>query len=497
LISAAVLIAGTALIYPMVGSEYLPKSETGGFSLEIALKEGAYLRRTEGVVRNIETLLKETFGDKIKMIYSQIGEGASTNSEDAVFMGDNTALIKVALAGGVEKEIDQIIQTAREIVAGIPDVEIKAIPDGSSFSSDLGAGESPVVVEIKGRDLDRLEEIGASVKTILADIPELINVETSIENGAPELDVVIDRHRASLYGLNLSGIISQLQGRLMGQKAGHIENQGELNDIVVKLPEVALPELKNLYLKGEKTEVPLFEVAAISESQAPKKLYRHNQNRVARVTADLQGDIPLDRAIEKVKLQLSQVPLPAGYGMEVAGEEAKRRETMSSMGFALTLSLILVYMVMASQFESLIHPFTIILTIPLAGVGAIWAFFLLGMPLNMMAYIGLIMLAGIAVNNAIILVDAINRLKAAGRDLRSAIVEAGENRIRPILMTSLTTILALLPLTFGFGESASLRSPLAIAVIGGLITSTALTLVVIPCLYHVFDRRISSRTQNA
>lgn len=492
LILTAILIALTAFIYPMVGSEYLPKSEAGGFSLEIALKEGAYLHRTEGVVHNIENLLEAAFGDQIEAIYSQIGSGASLDADDAVFMGDHTALVKVILAKDAREQSDQMIQTIREMTSGLPDVEIKVIADGSSLASDLGAGEAPVVVEIKGRELDQLEQIGASVKTAMMGIPELINVETNIENGAPELDVVIDRSRASLYGLNSAAIITQLQGRLMGKNAGHFENQGELNDIVVKLPEVALTELKDFRLKGDNTDVPLFEVATISASQAPKKLFRRNQNRIARVTANLQGDIAFDKAIEKVKLQLSSIPLPPRYEMEVEGEEAKRQETMSSMGFALALSLILVYMVMASQFESLIHPFTILLTIPLAGVGAIWAFFLLDMSLNMMAYIGLIMLAGIAVNNAIILVDAINKLKEQGKDLRSAIVEAGVSRIRPIVMTSLTTILALLPLTFGFGESASLRSPLAVAVIAGLITSTLLTLAVIPCLYYVFDRRVST-----
>ena len=164
---------------------------------------------------------------------------------------------------------------------------------------------------------------------------------------------------------------------------------------------------------------------------------------------------------------------------------------MSSLSFALILSIILVYMVMASQFESLIHPFTILLTIPLAVIGSILTFFILGNTLNMMALIGIIMLAGIAVNNSIILVDRINQLIREGMERKEAIIYAGQQRIRPILMTSLTTILALLPLTFGFGENASLRSPMALAVIGGLVTSTILTLVVIPCVYDIFDRVIT------
>jgi HAE1 family hydrophobic/amphiphilic exporter-1 len=191
--------------------------------------------------------------------------------------------------------------------------------------------------------------------------------------------------------------------------------------------------------------------------------------------------------VAKVREQISNLDFPPDYQVDIVGEEQKRQEAMGNLGFALILSVVLVYMVMASQFESLLHPFTILLTIPLAGVGTVWAFLLIGKPLSIMAYIGIIMLAGIAVNNSIILVDAINRFKEKGLPLRDSIINAGENRIRPIIMTSLTTILALFPLTLGVGESASLRSPMAIAVISGLITSTLLTLIVIPCIYYVFE----------
>ena len=184
---------------------------------------------------------------------------------------------------------------------------------------------------------------------------------------------------------------------------------------------------------------------------------------------------------------LKSVPLPIDYKMEFTGEELKRKESMSNLSFALILSLILVFMVLAAQFESIIQPFVIMLTIPLAGVGTVLTFFFLGKTLNMMAYIGIIMLGGIAVNNAILLIDRINQLRENGMQKKEAIVLAGSQRIRPILMTSLTTILALLPLTIGIGESASLRAPMALAVIGGLVSSTLLTLVVIPCVYWVFD----------
>jgi HAE1 family hydrophobic/amphiphilic exporter-1 len=193
-----------------------------------------------------------------------------------------------------------------------------------------------------------------------------------------------------------------------------------------------------------------------------------------------------DKVIKMPDLLSARWPfLPTTNGFH--GEELRRRESMSNLTFALVLSLVLVFMVLASQFESIIQPFMGMLTIPLAGVGTILTFFILGKPLNMMAYIGIIMLAGIAVNNAIILIDRINQLREEGTPKRDAIILAGSQRIRPILMTSITTILALLPLTIGLGESASLRSPMALAVIGGLFSSTILTLIVIPCVYWVFD----------
>ena len=214
---------------------------------------------------------------------------------------------------------------------------------------------------------------------------------------------------------------------------------------------------------------------------------RNNQARTVYLYADVSREVSFNKIVLEAEKRLDPIILPLNYKMDITGEELKRQESMSSLTFALILSLVLVFMVLASQFESLLQPFIIMFTIPFAGVGTILAFFLLGKSLNMMAYIGIIMLAGIAVNNATILVDRINQLREGGLSKRDAIIEAGSQRIRPIIMTSLTTILALLPLTLGFGESAALRAPMALAVISGLVTSTALTLIVIPTVYWVLD----------
>ena len=280
-----------------------------------------------------------------------------------------------------------------------------------------------------------------------------------------------------------------MQSRLEGVEAGEYEVDGEMRDITIRQPHLNINELSNLEIVSGDNRYRLADVATITEEQLPREINRSNQSRVGKVSAYVADDVVFDHVVNMLQTKLKDVPVPNGYRIRMAGEEVKRKESMGGLTFALILSVVLVYMVMAAQFESLIHPFTILLTIPLAMVGAILTFYIIGKPLNMMAYIGMIMLAGIAVNDSIILVDTINQLRNGGMKKLEAILQAGKQRIRPIVMTSLTTILALLPLTFGFGESSDLRSPMAWAVVGGLITSTLLTLVVIPCVYDVMTKK--------
>ncbi len=484
---ALIIVAATIYIYPKVGSEYLPTTETSEFTLDVVLTEGTQLQRTSTTIMAIENMLTDILDGKIEIIYSQIGPSTSITNDRSVFQNENTASIKIKLNKESIAESDQIIAAVTELVGTIPDAEITIHRDETALQSTLGTDEAPLIVELKGSDLQELETYSERIKESLSEILELMNIKTSIEAGAPEIDVVIDRYKAGLFNLTANGIATQLTELLMGKNAGKYEKAGEMSDITVKMPEISLYEFNSIKLKSGNIEVPLYEVATIKESTSPKQLLRRNQNRIGKITADFEQSISFDKVVQKVKNQIDRISLPDGYQTQIVGVEQKRQDAMSNLNFALLLSIILVYMVMASQFESLIHPFTILLTIPLAAVGAIWAFFLLGNPLNIMAFIGLIMLAGIAVNDSIILVDAINQFKARGYSLKESIVRAGENRIRPIIMTSITTILALLPLTIGIGESASLRSPMAIAVIAGLISSTLLTLIIIPCVYHVFE----------
>jgi HAE1 family hydrophobic/amphiphilic exporter-1 len=249
-----------------------------------------------------------------------------------------------------------------------------------------------------------------------------------------------------------------------------------------------MEELSNLPIETSSgVKLRLRDVATLEEGVGPTTIQRHNQARIVTVSAYLNDEVTLSQAVARVNRLTEAVLLPPGYQFHVAGAEENRQASFGQLQFALILSIILVYMVMASLFESLVHPFTILLTLPLAGVGVVFAFFLAGVPFSVMALIGMVMLGGIAVNDSIVLVDYINRLRITGVGLREAVIRSTQDRLRPILMTSTTTILALLPLAIGLGEGARLRAPMALAVIGGLVTSTLLTLVVIPVVYELME----------
>jgi HAE1 family hydrophobic/amphiphilic exporter-1 len=373
------------------------------------------------------------------------------------------------------------------MLANIPDLEAQLIQEQTALELTLGSETSPIVVEIHGEDMNIIQKLTEQAQQQMLSVDNLYNIETGLDVGRPEINIVLDRVRAGIYNINANQLSSQLGIYLAGTEAGQWESEGEIRDIIIKLPEVGVYQLGDIMITSGEQKIPLSDIADIRISNAPKEIYRKNQTRVGTITADMRKTRPLDHVVSEITEKMNTLTFPLYYKYEITGEEQKRKEAFQNLKFALILSLILVYMVLASKFESIIQPFTIILSIPLAVVGAILIFFFMGKSLNIMAYIGIIMLVGIAVNDSIILVDMIIQLKKEGFPRFEAIIQACQRRIRPIIMTSMTTILALLPLTFGFGEGAALRSPMALAVIGGLITSTLLTLVVIPCVYAVMD----------
>ena len=499
--SAILLLCGTVLIIPYVGNEFMPKTESNAFSINFKLAEGTQLNRTDKTAEGLESIVKNVLGDKVETIYTHVGPSDTESSTaQSVFEDENTGSIKVILKREHAVPSSKAINALGTIMENIPGMEVEFIQDESALQSTLGTDVSPIVVEVSGDDLDMVDSLSKQIKEKMMTMEALFNIKTSMEGGAPELDVIVDRYQAGMFNVSVANIISQVQEQLEGTEAGDFESEGEMKDMTIKLPDISIGELADMKITSGTEFMRLSDLAEIKMNLAPKEIIRKNQSRVAEVTAQHKPELYFDQVIKEIETLVAEIELPPNYKIRVTGEELLRKESMESLSFALLLSVILVYMVLASQFESLIHPFTILLTIPLAAVGAILIFFILGNPLNIMAYIGIIMLVGIAVNDSIILVDAINQLKLNGQKTIDAIIGAGQQRIRPIIMTSLTTILALLPLTFGFGESASLRSPMALAVIGGLVTSTILTLIVIPCVYAVFDQLIqwiSSKNKSA
>ncbi|HEX2920385.1 MAG TPA: efflux RND transporter permease subunit [Bacteroidales bacterium] len=485
---AIVLMGICGLLVPRIGSEFMPKSESSQFTIDLRLPEGTDLTRTASTTARIESLIRDLLGDKLSLIYCHSGsDNTSTLNKSDIVKGGNEASIKVLMKKEYAAETEQVISLIGKQIGALPDLEVSFKREESSLNAVLGTTEAPFALEISGKDYYEIERIMNESKTILLNDPDLFNITTSLDEGTPEVEIAIDRFKTSFYNVTVENIINQLKGYLEGSAAGTFEKEGELKDVTIKLGNISVNQLNDLLINAGNVKVPLSELAKIKTVISPREITRRNQARTCYVYASVSEGIALDKVIKKASAYLEPVVLPVDYKMSFTGEEMLRKESMKNLSFALILSLVLVFMVLAAEFESVIQPFVVMLTIPLAGVGTVLAFFILGKSFNMMAFIGVIMLGGIAVNNAILLIDRINQLRGNGLNKKDAIALAGSQRIRPILMTSLTTILALVPLSLGFGDSASLRSPMAIAVIGGMISSTILTLVVIPCVYWVFD----------
>ena len=463
---ATALMIVSYLMLPLIGMEFMPKTESKEFSILVTMEPGTRLKSTDNAVRTIEDAIRTLGQDDIEWQYTLVGPSNLESQSGGKLESENQSQIKVKIKKDSKLDADYFITNINENYPLPEGVEISYEKGESALQSILGTEGAPLVIEVKGEELELLDELCTEIKEKITGIPGIYDIKSSLEKGAPEVNIKIDRLKSGIYGIDVATVSNQVSEKLAGKDAGTFETQGEKK-----------------YRLGE--------IADIEITSAPKEINRVNQSRTGIVTAMIEKQYSLSHITPAIKAKLSEVEFPAKYSAKITGEEEMRQESFSGLGFALFLSILLVYMVMAAQFESLRHPFTILLTIPLAGVGCILAFLLTGQTLNMMAFIGIIMLAGIAVNSSIILVDAINRLKEEGHPLEEAIKMAAQHRVRPIIMTSATTILALLPMCFGFGEGASLRSPMALAVIGGLLTSTIMTLIVIPCVYYVIDRKKS------
>jgi HAE1 family hydrophobic/amphiphilic exporter-1 len=474
------------LLVPFIGSEFMPKTDSKEFTINLQMTEGTSLERTSTAAGSMEKMIQELLGDEVQAIYSKIGPSSgTTTTTSTVYEGDNTAEIKVVLKQNGKYVASQVVETVAKWYAENPQFKVTFTQDETALKSILGTQDAPLVVEVRGTELAEISKITKEVQASIKDIPGIYNLQTNVEGGYPEVNIVVDRFRAGSYNLSVTEIVNQVTAKLKGQTVGQMDKDGELRDITIRVPKIGVAALGDMIIKNGTSVIRLYEVAKLDQTIAPNEIYRRNQNRIGKVMAEIDKSQSLDKVVAAVQAKIAPITLPSDYSFKIAGEEQKRQESTTNLYWALLLSIVLVYMVLASQFESLVHPFIVILTIPFAIVGTVILFFIMGQTFNMMALIGIIMLAGIAVNDSIILIDRINQLRMTGMDKRQAISMGSQQRLRPILMTSIITVIALLPLTIGFGESASLRSPMAYAVIGGMITSTLLTLFVIPCVYDL------------
>jgi len=350
-----------------------------------------------------------------------------------------------------------------------------------------------VEVEVRGHDLEISDALARRVQQVVANVDGITDTKISRETGTPEELIIVDRQKSADMKLTVSKIAKMLQTTLSGTPAGYFREGGYEYMIRVKLADADKKELKeilDLSLTNTDGElVVLRNVIQVQPRRGPVLIQRKNQERVAYVSADISGR-DLGSILEDIRNGLRSVPVPRDFSVIFGGDYEEQQKAFRELMMSFVLALLLVYMVMASLYESLRYPFVVMFSVPLAGIGVILMLFLTDTTFNIQSFIGCIMLGGIAVNNAILLVDHINLLRRRDNmPLRAAIEEAGRRRLRPILMTATTTILAMTPLAIGFGEGGEAQAPMARAIIGGLISSNLITLVVIPTVYALFDRR--------
>jgi HAE1 family hydrophobic/amphiphilic exporter-1 len=483
-IMSLVLFVSTMALVPRLGTELIPQFSQGEFNVDLRLPPGMPLAETDRAIQVAQKTASQI--DAVELDFSVAGTGNRLDA-NPVDAGDNTGTLSITLKEGAGREAENATMAAmRAELSKLPGVQYEFTrPSLISFAS-------PLQIEISGYDLAALAYVSEAVVQKMSESDRFTDIKTTVERGNPEIQIVFDQERAAKLGLAVRDIANGVVANVRGELATRYTWRDKKIDVLVRSVDTrqsSIEEIRQLIVNPtSERPVTLDAVADIIVSEGPAEIRRVAQERVAIISANLAyGD--LGAAAAEAGAIVSQTAMPTGITAMVSGQSEEMQDSFRSMQFALALAVFLVYLVMASQFESLIHPLVILFTIPLALVGAVLALFITGTTVNVVAFIGVIMLAGIVVNNAIVLIDLINQLREQGKERLEAILEAGSARLRPILMTSLTTTLGLLPMAMGFGEGSEVRTPMAVTVIGGLTVSTFLTLLVIPVVYSLMDRK--------
>lgn len=484
LLTIIAISASSVPLFKQLKMEVIPQLSQGEFFVEVSHQPGTPLERTDATLIKLSDVAAQL--PQVERTYTLAGTGSLMNASPAQG-GDYWGRLNVVLKDDASKADEQAVMVhLRSYLQTIAGVQMKfSTPELFSF-------KPPIEVELSGYDLDLLKRYSDKISEQLANNKRFIDVKTSLQNGHPEIKIFFDHQRLAQLGLTAPQVSKLLATKVGGSIASQYSIKDKKIDILVRVDEASrnsVNDIKQIIINPKSNKpIPLAAVADVRLSVGPSEITRIDQQRAAVVSANFAfGDI--NSAVSELKTIIRDMQIPLNISANITGQNEEMDVSFTSLVFALLLAVFLVYLVMASQFESLLHPLLILFTVPLAAAGSIYGLYLTNTPLSVIVFIGLIMLAGIVVNNAIVLVDRINQLRESGMDKIEAIKASAISRLRPIIMTTLTTTLGLLPLAISVGEGSEIRAPMAITVIFGLLFATLLTLFFIPILYSLFDRK--------
>ncbi|PIP37359.1 MAG: acriflavin resistance protein [Desulfobacterales bacterium CG07_land_8_20_14_0_80_52_14] len=494
LTATSVLLVACLLLIPLIGVELMPAVDESEVRIYAEMAVGTRIDVVHQAFQKIEAIVEQEVPE-IQNSVSFIG-GSSWRAR-----GSNTGEMRIALLPVKmrTRSSEEIAAALRKKLGAIPGAKIRTRAGQGLFILRLGAGEGEQVqLELRGHEPEKADIIAHLIESLIRQIPGITDTQISREIGTPEELVIINRQKAASMKLTVSKIANMLQTMLSGTSAGNFREEGKEYPIRVKLKgaeQKSIQEILNLPINNSDGNlVVLGNVVELKDRSGPILIERKDQERVIYITANISGR-DMGSILDDIRKAISSVPLPKGFSFRFGGDYEEQQKSFRELLLSFILALILVYMVMACLYESIRYPFVVMFSVPLASIGVILMLFLTDTTFNVQSYIGCIMLGGIVVNNAILLVDHTNLLRRRDRlPLREAIEEAGKRRLRPILMTALTTILAMIPLALGIGEGGEAQAPMARAVIGGLFSSTLITLVVVPTIYTLFEKDSSKRT---
>lgn len=488
LFATTVFIISISII-PRIGVELIPDLDANTVKVNFKLPEGETLEATDEFFKNISDDISSVEG--VEMVYGYSGEGNLLDTS-TLAGGENSGQIALKLKPGVSK-------------TDVQNQIVSMINQSPGLQSELKTGQffdlaKPIEIELIGNDLRLLKQNALNLAQLLKANDYFINVDDGVEIGNPEVQLYFDQEKISSLGLNVTQVANNVVNKVLGKVETTVHWQDQKMDLRVRTQESqrdSIEDIKNLIINPQ-SDAPLrlVDVAEVKIAEGPGSILRRNQDRTVVVSADI-SNVALSDAVEEVKNIVDKADIHPLVFAKVTGQNEDLESSNQSMIFALSLAVFLVYMILASQFESFIHPFVILFSIPLAFIGAIWALYLTDTSVSVVVFIGLIMLAGIVVNNAIVLIDIIKQLIEKGVSVTAAIIEAGQSRLRPIIMTTMTTVLGLLPMAITLGTTnagSEIRAPMAITVIGGLLVSTFLTLIVIPVMFALLTREQHENT---